>query len=81
MIEPTHAEYADGSIRKLEKDCGCVIHDGPHWVHRDLVSRRIHEARGDVDGEIARLDQKMREMENAGIVRLLTAEQATKATA
>lgn len=25
----------DGRIVAAEKDCQCVTHDGPHWVHQD----------------------------------------------
>ena len=38
----THAEHIDGSVRPLEKDCGCVTHDGPHWLHMDRVSRELN---------------------------------------
>lgn len=30
------------STDALAKDCGCTIHDGPHWLHMDWVVKRIN---------------------------------------
>jgi hypothetical protein len=26
----------------VQKDCGCVIHDGPHWLYWDTVQLRLN---------------------------------------
>lgn len=78
------AWLTDGSIIDLVKECGCTLHDGPHWLHMDAVSHRLNQplrdraARGDalaVSGlavaEIARLREKRYQMESRRIVQLL----------
>lgn len=27
---------------RLPQDCGCVAHQGPHWLHMDLFDREVH---------------------------------------
>ncbi len=36
---PTHARLTDGSVVELVKDCGCVTHEGPCWLHMDHLMR------------------------------------------
>lgn len=36
---PVHAEHRDGRVIVLEKDCGCLGHDGPHWLHMNDLWR------------------------------------------
>jgi hypothetical protein len=37
------AELEDGSIVTLEKECTCIIHRGPCWVHMDKLQRRLNQ--------------------------------------
>lgn len=55
-----YAEYTGGSIHKLDKDCTCQSHDGPHWLHMDEVARQMNseiaeQSRNTSDGLTARL--------------------------
>lgn len=75
----THALYADGTVRPLEKDCGCLTHEGPHWLHMDAVLRGLNgpllemgQAVAFAQEEAARLREKFVQMERQGILRLLT---------
>lgn len=36
------ARLDDGSIVTLEKDCSCLDHDGPHWLHSDRMFRQLN---------------------------------------
>jgi hypothetical protein len=36
---PTHARLTDGSVVRLVKDCGCLTHEGPCWLHMDHLDR------------------------------------------
>jgi hypothetical protein len=36
---PTHARLTDGSVVELVKECGCVVHEGAHWLHMDHLIR------------------------------------------
>lgn len=36
---PTHALLKDGTVIELIKDCGCITHEGPHWLHMDRLDR------------------------------------------
>lgn len=31
------AELTNGETIELTKDCECVTHDGPHWLHMDRL--------------------------------------------
>lgn len=33
------AELNDGSVVELPKDCGCITHEGPHWLHANDLWR------------------------------------------
>jgi hypothetical protein len=84
------AELANGEIVTLEKDCNCVTHNDPHWTYMDRVSRNLnrriaYEADGTLKRDFfalygfaieeqARCDQKIRDMQRRGIVRLIHEE-------
>jgi hypothetical protein len=36
------ARLEDGSIVTLEKDCSCIDHEGPHWLHSDHLFRQLN---------------------------------------
>lgn len=36
------ARLEDGSIVTLEKDCSCIDHVGPHWLHSDRLFHRLN---------------------------------------
>lgn len=68
----------------MEKDCDCVIHDGPHWLHMDDVDKRLNAPlreramKGEplafkayAEAELRRLGEKRREMERQNIVEIL----------
>ena len=71
------AELLTGEIVELPKDCGCVIHEGPHWLHMDDVrhdlNRRLLDTSpmGFAIEEQARLGDKLHEMTTRGIKRLI----------
>lgn len=78
------ARLTDGSVVELVKDCGCVIHEGPHWLHMDEVSKRLNQplrekaltgsqlaAYALATEEIARLREKRYQMESRRIAQLL----------
>lgn len=67
-------------IADLPKDCGCITHDGPHWLHMDLMDRE-RNARllwppsessylAYAQAEARRLSALAEEMERAGLDRL-----------
>ena len=29
--------YKDGTRKEATKDCTCITHDGPHWMHEDRL--------------------------------------------
>lgn len=37
------ARLTDGSVVELAKDCDCITHDGPHWLHYDALWRAINQ--------------------------------------
>ena len=75
------ARLANGQIITLEKDCGCIIHEGPHWLHMDEVSRKLNyqilERGGQFAGiafareERVRLQNKERNMTTRNIVEII----------
>jgi hypothetical protein len=65
------AKLESGEIVTLEKDCDCVIHDGPHWVYMDAFDRRLAKDNKDVSMELNRLDGKKRMFKRYGIVELI----------
>lgn len=82
------AELVNGSIIELQKDCDCITHDGPHWLHMDRVWHAINQellnigTRMACDGfakeDLARLQFKRREMERQGIKRLIESEESER---
>jgi hypothetical protein len=84
------AELKSGEIVTLEKDCNCVTHNDPHWTYADRVARKLNREMFYAEGktpeqrycavcgmaieEPARLQQKIRDMERRGIVRLIPEE-------
>ena len=72
------AKLVDGTIIELVKDCECVHHTGPHWLHLDdLDKRRARElldqgcTQAHIIVELERLDRKLFEMESRGIEEIL----------
>jgi hypothetical protein len=79
------ARLQSGEIVELEKDCHCIIHDGPHWLHMDDVDKslaaplRERALRGEsmmairayAQTEQRRLAAKLREMETRNIAEIL----------
>lgn len=77
-----YAKLTDGRTVELEKDCECITHDGPHWLHMDRIDKELNAellARGDylsliafAQGESRRLDEKLRNMESRKISELIS---------
>jgi hypothetical protein len=78
------ARLTSGEVINLPKDCDCVIHVGPHWLHMDEVDKRLNQPlreralRGELLGfhayeqeELRRLGQKFREMERQQIAEII----------
>lgn len=81
------AELASGEIVNLQKDCNCLTHNDPHWTYMDRVSRAINRKLLDPEGktpeqryygaggfakeDLVRVEAKLREMKQRGIVRLI----------
>ncbi len=38
-----HGLTEDGKRIPLEKECDCIIHDGPHWIHMDRLKRHLNK--------------------------------------
>jgi len=38
------ARLTDGSIVDLPRDCDCLTHDGPHWLHIDTYTKQRSQA-------------------------------------
>jgi hypothetical protein len=39
----TKAKLTNGNIVQLERDCTCITHRNPHWVHMDNLSRLLNQ--------------------------------------
>ena len=66
-----------GNTIELIKNCGCVTHDGPHWLHMDVLTHRMNSellengfVNGLLDNEMRRLDEKARNMARLNIDRI-----------
>lgn len=35
------AELVTGEVIELPNDCGCITHDGPHWLHEINLERAL----------------------------------------
>ena len=76
-------KLADGSIVDAVKDCDCITHAGPHWLHMDALTARLNAPLATAGGlapisysqnELARLREKRYQMERQGIVEILRLE-------
>jgi hypothetical protein len=61
------AQLTNGQIVELEKDCECVIHDGPHWLHMDAFDKAqnrelIEKAKALTEGQPTMIDVMMAEV-------------------
>jgi hypothetical protein len=78
------ARLKTGEVIVLKKDCECVIHDGPHWLHMDDLDKRLNAPlraramQGEslafhayAEAELRRLDEKRRNMERQHIVEII----------
>lgn len=70
------AELTTGEVVELVKDCGCLVHQGPHWIDVDEMDRRSNKEildrgcwRGFVIEDLARLQRKLVWMKRLGIQR------------
>jgi len=79
------AELTNGTTIELVKDCECLTHDGPHWVHMDRLwyERNMALLNGEwsqqkafalASQELHRLTDKRRTMERLGIKRIVPSE-------
>jgi hypothetical protein len=84
------AELTTGEIVMLIKDCNCCTHNDPHWTYMDRVSRALNRKLLDPEGktpeqryygaigcakeDLVRVQAKIREMKQRGIVRLIPEE-------
>lgn len=77
------AALQNGEVVVLEKDCDCVIHDGPHWLHMDDVDKSLNAPlrkralqgeplafKAYAEAELRRLSAKRFEMERQHIVEI-----------
>ncbi len=81
------AKMKSGEIVTLAKDCGCINHNEPHWVYEDRLFREMNRKllipkegqhhpsmmalHGFVIEDLARVQEKLRNMESRGIVELI----------
>ncbi len=72
------AKLTTGEIIELVKDCDCVTHNGPHWLHTNDLwkerNRKLLEADsyyGHINEEIARLNDKEYELVSRGIEEII----------
>ena len=76
------ARLKSGEIVTLEKECSCINHNEPHWVHMDGIWKKNNWREGPqgrtflwcmgvAQEESVRLKEKLREMERRGIVELI----------
>lgn len=68
----------DGSIVELKKECDCITHEEPHWLHMDKYYRdknQQHLEAGNffayTQEEEARLVEKLRNFKRLGIIRII----------
>lgn len=78
------AELNDGTEIELEKDCGCITHEGPHWLHMDRLTHSLNigmlpteestegiaVAHCFIESEIRRLAKKNENFERLNIKRI-----------
>lgn len=79
------AELINGTIVELAKDCECLTHEGPHWIHMDRLwyERNMTLLDGEwsqqkafalASQELLRLTDKSKTMERLTIKRLISSE-------
>jgi hypothetical protein len=63
-----------GDTIELVKDCDCITHEGPHWLHMDRLTHQMNRrmldrnnTQGFMSAEIVRLEEKERNMVRLGI--------------
>jgi hypothetical protein len=74
----------DGSVVDAVKDCECVTHTVPHWVHMDNINRMLNDRLleggsflgtiGFAKEEGARLSVKLFELKSRGIIEIIKEE-------
>lgn len=37
------ARFKDGTTKELEKDCGCLTHNGPHFLHDNRLWKQRNQ--------------------------------------
>ena len=73
MGEPTdiqrmmRAELESGKIIDLVRDCECITHDGPHWLHMDQLSkqRNYKNHQWALESEPPKTNQRLYALQNA----------------
>lgn len=72
-------QMRDGRVVDAAKDCECLLHSGPHWMHSDEAWKQViadMRAAGNVAGAFiedqARIREKRYQMESRGIERIIT---------
>ena len=78
------AKLESGEVIILEKDCDCVVHEGPHWLYMDDMDKRLNAPlreralRGEplafkayAEAELRRLGTKRSEMERPNIAEIV----------
>lgn len=72
------AKLVSGDIIDLTKDCDCITHDGPHWLHMDSLYKaknrqylNLMNWKGYLSEEIIRLQMKEQEMRIRGILEVI----------
>ena len=72
------AKLTDGTVIELAKDCECITHSGPHWLHtndlwRSRNSELLHQGnlRAYIEEEYRRLAEKEHELVSRGIVEII----------
>lgn len=70
-------KLSNGDIVEAIKDCQCVTHEGPHWLHMDDLHKtknqqyKENNPRAFIIGEQARLKNKLYEMTSRQITEIL----------
>lgn len=72
------AKLIDGSVVELIKDCDCITHIGPHWLHMNNLWHERNQKlldTGNLYGfmheEVLRLEQKAYDMESKEISEII----------
>jgi hypothetical protein len=85
-LATVRARTRTGEIVELHKECDCLdtIHRGPHWLHQDQLWQERNASlrgngndRGFVVEELARIREKIWEMESRGLEEVLDGDGTT----